>query len=230
LDAIANVASVLLDDGRGLASDVAQQAAKFTSLVSGLDSLPAQATGSVQLLSVISDANDQIDQATAIVGGLFSAANSIVSNLITAATGAPNTGLLVSTITSASDILALKNSSPTPSSIGETQLSLSQTGSCATCSSPPLASSLSVNIILLPSSNNISKSPPTTPAQLGPAFSTVTIFTALCPLRTTEISTVTETWHSTHYAETATLYSFITGLKAICTETIRYGDEICFPE
>ncbi|KAF4631817.1 hypothetical protein G7Y89_g6310 [Cudoniella acicularis] len=44
--------------------------------------------------------------------------------------------------------------------------------------------------------------------------------TTSCPAQVTETCTVTETWHSTHYTEAATLYSFMSIVTVTCTETI----------
>jgi hypothetical protein len=43
-----------------------------------------------------------------------------------------------------------------------------------------------------------------------------------CPAPVTETCTTTETWHSTHYSDTITLYSFVDVLTVTCTVTIRY--------
>ena len=47
--------------------------------------------------------------------------------------------------------------------------------------------------------------------------------TPSCPAPIITTCTVTETWHSTHYAETATWYSFVANSTVTCTETVRYG-------
>lgn len=50
---------------------------------------------------------------------------------------------------------------------------------------------------------------------------TLPLLTTSCPVPVTETCTVTETWHSTHYAETATLFSFMSIVTVTCTETIK---------
>jgi hypothetical protein len=57
-----------------------------------------------------------------------------------------------------------------------------------------------------------------TAAPSGSSCPSMTTFMPSYPPPATSTCTVTETWHSTHYAETATFYGFIT---VTCTETIR---------
>ncbi|KAH6672308.1 hypothetical protein B0J14DRAFT_593363, partial [Halenospora varia] len=51
--------------------------------------------------------------------------------------------------------------------------------------------------------------------------STLPSLTTSCPAPVTETCTMTETWHSTHYAETATLFSFMSIVTVTYTETIN---------
>lgn len=53
------------------------------------------------------------------------------------------------------------------------------------------------------------------------SYSTLPSLTTSCPAPVTETCTMTETWHSTHYAETATLFSFMSIVTVTCTETVK---------
>jgi hypothetical protein len=54
-------------------------------------------------------------------------------------------------------------------------------------------------------------------------LSTTTTLISSCPTPVTVTCTVTETWHSTHYSETATLFSFMSIFTINYQETTRYG-------
>lgn len=54
-----------------------------------------------------------------------------------------------------------------------------------------------------------------------PSLATTTI-TPCCPPARTVTCTVTETWHSTNYESTKTLFSFLSVFTVTCTETVRY--------
>jgi len=207
---IASVASAILDGGSRIASNAASEAASLdsTSLPTGssvLDGGTASASG------VLRDASGQIQQATSIVGGVVGDATSIVGSILAAATNPSNIGVLSNPNLTSTMASAGKSGSLTMS---EPREFLPQTALCTTCNSSSTTSS---------HNTTAAPSPTASPAIASPTTgSSCTSTWPSCPAPITETCTVTETWHSTHYAETATLYSFIANYTFTCTETIRY--------
>ena len=197
---IAEVASAILDGGNKIASAASQGAVglQATPLPAGSSILSAGAS------SVLRDVNGQINQATSIVAGIIGDATSIVGSMLAEATNPSKIGVL-------SNITTVSNSSSSTSR--EPQEFLPQSALCKSCGSLnshniTTAPSPSANTSALATLGHSTTAPPTP-----------------CPTPITETCTVTETWHSTHYAETATFYSFIANLTVTCTETIRYVPE-----
>ncbi|KAH6720544.1 hypothetical protein BKA61DRAFT_236772 [Leptodontidium sp. MPI-SDFR-AT-0119] len=154
---------------------------------------PSQVPGTIQ------NVNSQVDQATGVVGGIVSAATSIVGSLM-AGTGAAG---------SISAVGGDRNSSASGNSTAG--ITKSAPGLNASSST----SSLAFNITSAP----VLKEVPSTSATT--ACASMPTYTA-CPAPSTETCTVTETWHSTHYESTATLFSFVAAFTYTCTETVRY--------
>ena len=175
-------------------SDIANLA---ESAISGLSST-ALAAASSQVPTQIQDVNSQVDQATVVVGGIVSAATDIVGSLL-AGTGAPG-------ITSTSG--GERNTS-----VGTNKTAcLSRTSSRFNTSS---TSSVPFNITSAPALKEL---PLTYAITTCASIPTCTA----CPAPKTETCTVTETWHSTHYESTATLFSFVAAFTYTCTEIVRY--------
>jgi hypothetical protein len=217
---IASVASVILGGGNKIASNAASGGAglESTSLPAGSSVLGG---GVASASSVLRDVNGQIQQATSIVGGIVGDATSIVGSILAAATNPSNIGVLPNT-NSTSTIMGMASSTSKslPLTMGEPQEFLPQTALCSTCNaSHPTSSN---NITLAPL---LSPSPALASATIALSYTSTTLS---CPAPITETCTITETWHSTHYAETATLYSFIANTTVTCTETVRYDiRELC---
>ncbi|KAH7379919.1 hypothetical protein BKA64DRAFT_686653 [Cadophora sp. MPI-SDFR-AT-0126] len=177
-------------DGGSDVANIAQGA------ISSLSST-ALAGAPSQVPSRIQDVNSEVNQATGVVGGIVSAATEIVGSLL-AGTGP-------SGITAAGGIE--RNASM---GVNATAI-LSRTTSGLNVSSA--TSSMAFNITSAP----VLKGPPSNSA--ATTCASMPTCTA-CPAPKTETCTVTETWHSTHYESTATLFSFVAAFTYTCTETV----------
>ncbi|KAI6711692.1 hypothetical protein JHW43_005757 [Diplocarpon mali] len=191
LEAVSKVAAALLNDG----SNVANLAQSLTS-----SQTPTAATS---VVSVVPDNirifNSGLDQATGIVGSIVSAATGIVGSFMS---GTANAGA-TSSKTSGSGLFTF--GSVNSSQAGATNASLHAN----------LTSALSFNIT---SASNLTRAAISTAAPSA-TCSPVPSGTA-CPAPSTETCTVTETWHSTHYEETATFFNFVAASTITCTETV----------
>jgi len=194
---MAAVASAILGGGSEIASAASMGTAglEATTLASGPEAL---SDGTASVSSVLRDVNGQIQQATGLVGGILGDVGSILA----AATSPSNIGVLP-------HVNSNFSINQTSSRIGGSQ------ASCTTCSSSYSAYLLNTTITTVP--------------RLLPAIASTTTqlcgnqTTPSCPAPIITTCTVTETWHSTHYAETATWYSFVANSTVTCTETVRYG-------
>ncbi|KAF8855806.1 hypothetical protein BDZ45DRAFT_746095 [Acephala macrosclerotiorum] len=213
LNAIEAVANALLDDGSNIASNAIAQAATLTATITPVAASITSSVligGAAQIPTALGGITSAINQATGVVGGVVNAANSIVGNMVAGAMSASNTGLLSSTAA------LLSNNSKTASS-GEsshastTELLLSQTALNSSHASTALPHNLT-------SSPLISSAASKSVLPMAPSCSTMPACTS-CPAPVTSTCTVTETWHSTHYESTATLFSFVPAFTVTCTET-----------
>ncbi|KAL2060580.1 hypothetical protein VTL71DRAFT_9221 [Oculimacula yallundae] len=192
LNAVGKVAAALLGGGSDIA-DFAQSAAD------GLASTILAAAPS-QLPSPIQNVNSAVDQATGLVGGIVSAATGIVGSLI-AGTGSPG---------SPSAEVGGMNAS-TGGNVTAATTKVASTSGLNVSSS---TSSMAFNITSAPTLNQSSAAT----ASICASSPTCTA----CPAPRTETCTVTETWHSTHYESTATLFSFVAAFTYTCTETVSF--------
>jgi hypothetical protein len=201
---MATVASAILGGGSEIASaaSIGAAALEATPLVSGPLAL---GDGTASVSSVLRDVNAQIQQATGLVGGILGDATSVVGSILAAATSPSNIGVLP-------HVNSNFSINQTSSSVGGSQ------ASCTTCNSTYPAYLLNTTITTVPRPSPAIAS--TTPQLYGNQT------TPSCPAPTITTCTVTETWHSTHYAETATWYSFVANSTVTCTETVRYGINI----
>jgi hypothetical protein len=193
---IAAVASAILGGGSEVASAASAGAAE-------LQATPLQASASVlgdgtaSQSSLLREVNGQIQQATSIVGQIIGDATSIVGSILAAATAPSNIGVLpVANSNSSMNGTAFSSGNLMPSNGSLPTFPPNTTIFASPCPSPAIAPAMVE-----------SPQPPTPP----------------CPTTITEICTVTETWHSTHYAETATFYSFVANTTITYTEKSRYG-------
>ncbi|PMD33939.1 hypothetical protein L207DRAFT_639305 [Hyaloscypha variabilis F] len=188
---IAAVASAILG-GAGRVATAASAgggALEITPLPAGFSVL---GDGLADPSSVIGEVNGQVQQATSIVAVIIGDATSIVGSLLAAATSPSNIGVLPIG-TSNSSMNGTLPSSMMSSNSSQLKFSPNTTIIATPCASSAIASAT----IWFNSA----------PSELS------------CPTTTTETCTVTETWHSTHYAETATFYSFVANSTVTYTET-----------
>lgn len=97
---------------------------------------------------------------------------------------------------------------------------LQQSTACSTCNNSFPTTAFKLNITssaLMTSSTALMASQTYMPSSCPP----MTAFTSACPGPATVTCTVTETWHSTHYESTVTLFSFASIMTVTCTETVR---------
>lgn len=208
LNAVEAVASALLGDGSDIASNVQAQASVLTATIIPVGTNIASTVligAATQVPTALADATNAINQATGVVGGIVGAANSIVGSVVAGAVSTSNTGILSTSVS--------QSRGTSPSSTREPQEFLPQTGPCMTCNNSSPLTALPFNITSVPRLSSTSVLPMAPSG--GPTCTS-------CPLPFTETCTVTETWHSTHYAETATYFSFIAAFTVTCTETVRY--------
>ncbi|CZR56182.1 uncharacterized protein PAC_06070 [Phialocephala subalpina] len=215
LNAIEAVANALLDDGTNMASAAQAQAATLTATI-----IPVAASitssvligGAAQIPTALQDVTSAINQATGIVGGVVNAANSIVGSMVAGAMSTSNTGILSSEGAVLSNNKTALSGGSSPGSTSESLLSQIQTALRSShasaalpyniTSAPPLSSATSKSVL-----------------PMAPSCSTMPTCTS-CPAPVTSTCTVTETWHSTHYDSTATLFSFVAAFTVTCTETV----------
>ncbi|KAE9366763.1 hypothetical protein N431DRAFT_487265 [Stipitochalara longipes BDJ] len=194
---IAAVASAILGGAERVAAAASAGAAGLE-----VTSLPAGSSvfgdGKADSSNVLQDVSGQIQQATSIVAAIIGDATSIVGSILAAATSPSNIGVLP---------IGNSNSSMNGTLLSSTSLT---------------SSAMSSNSSLLPFPPNTTITATPCPSS---AFAPATIGLSsapsapFCPTTITETCTVTETWHSTHYAETATFYSFVANSTATYTET-----------
>ena len=190
---IAAVASAILGGAARVATAASEGAA-------GLEATPLP-TGSSVLgdSSVVRQVNDQVQQVTSIAAVIIGDATSIVGSILAAAASPSNIGVLP---------------------IGKTNSSINGTLLSATSSAPAMSSNGS-QLAFQPNST-IFALPCATSAIASATIGLTSAPAPFCPTTITETCTVTETWHSTHYAETATFYSFVANSTITYTETARY--------
>ena len=190
---IAAVASAIL----GGAARVATAASEGAMALQGT---PLPSSGLGDSSSVLREVGGQIQQATSIAALIIGDATSIVGSILAAATSPSNIGVLPIGKTNSSIIgngTLLSSTSSTPMSSNGSQLAFppNTTVFALPCPSSALASA-SIEFASSPSA-------------------------PFCPTTITETCTVTETWHSTHYAETATFFSFVANSTVTFTETAK---------
>ncbi|KAH8755257.1 hypothetical protein BGZ57DRAFT_37939 [Hyaloscypha finlandica] len=189
---IAAVALAILGGGSEVASAASAGAAELQATpLSASASVLGDGTASQS--SLLREVNGQIQQATNIVGQIIGDATSIIGSILTAATAPSNIGVLpVANSNSSMNGTAFSSGNLMPSNSSHPTFPPNTTIFASPCPSPAIA----------PAMVELTQ-PPTTPP---------------CPTTITEICTVTETWHSTHYAETATFYSFVANTTITYTE------------
>ncbi|PBP16781.1 WSC domain-containing protein [Diplocarpon rosae] len=186
----------ILDAVSKVAAALLNDGSDVANLAQGLTS----STSPVSVVPVnIQSVNSGLNQATGIVGSIVSAATGIVGSLMSNTVNAGTT--FSKTIGSGVFISGLGNSSQA----GFTNASLPVN----------LTSALPFNITSAP---NLSGTALLTAAPSATCPSVPSC--SACPAPDTETCTVTETWHSTHYEETATFFSFVAASTVTCTETV----------
>ncbi|KUJ23783.1 uncharacterized protein LY89DRAFT_776028 [Mollisia scopiformis] len=213
LNAVEAVASALLGDGTDMAANAQAQASIVTATIIPIAQSVASTAlggGTAQVPAAVADVTSAINQATGVVGGIVSAANSIVASMVAGAVSASNIGILSTSV----PLSATKSASGGLSSPFSTNSS--QHGLCSTCNSSPSSTALPLNITSAPLLSSMTSQ---SVLPMAPSCTSMPSCTS-CPAAYTETCTVTETWHSTHYAETATLYSFVAAFTVTCTETV----------
>ena len=194
---IAAVASAIL-------GGAAQVATAAPAGAAGLDATPLPSSGLGDGLgdssSVVREVGGQVQQATSIAAVIIGDATSIVGSILAAATSPSNIGVLPNSKSNSSmdgngTLLSPTSSAPMSSNSSQLAFPPKTTIFALPCPSPAL-SSATMELTSAPSA-------------------------PFCPRTITETCTVTETWHSTHYAETATLYSFVANSTVTYTETAR---------
>ncbi|KAI9052078.1 hypothetical protein LZ554_004331 [Drepanopeziza brunnea f. sp. 'monogermtubi'] len=208
-----------LGQATGVAGSIVSAATGIVGVLMGTGSSRASmATG---VLS--SEGNGTGVFTSAPVGGSWNATNassatsahSLSFNVTSApsllnASTATSTPSLPFNITSAPSLSNASSARTTPS----LPFNVSSSPSLSYASGARTTPSLPFNITSAPSLSNAASS--TAATSSCPSASSCTV----CPPPTTETCTVTETWHSTHYEETATLFSFVAAVTATSIETV----------
>ncbi|PBP26762.1 WSC domain-containing protein [Diplocarpon rosae] len=187
----------------GILDAVSKVAAALLNDGSDVANLAQGLTSSTSPVSVVSDSiqsvNSGLNQATGIVGSIVSAATGIVGSLMS---NPVNVGATFSkTIGTGVFISGSGNSTQA----GVTNASLPVN----------LTSALPLNITSAPNLSGTSLLT-AAPSATCPSVPRCTA----CPAPRTETCTVTETWHSTHYEETATFFNFVAASTVTFTETV----------
>lgn len=204
---MAAVASAILGGGGEIASAASVGVAGL-----GATTLASLGDGTASVSSVLRDVEGQIQQATGLVVGILGDATSVVGSILAAATSPSNIGVLPQVNSNSSmNGTGDASSNQTSSTMGGTQQF------CTTCNSSYPAYSLNTTI------TTVERPQPVIASTTTKLCATPT--TPSCPAPITTTCTVTETWHNTHYAETATFYSFLANSTVTCTATVRYGME-----
>ena len=194
------MASAILGGAGRVATAASADAAAFQAIP-----LPAGSSVSGDGLgdssSVVRDVSGQIQQATSIVAAIIGDATSIVGSILAAATSPSNIGVLP---------------------VGNSNSSMNGTLLSSTSSAPLAMSSNSSQLVFLPNTTIFALPCPSSAIASATIALTSAPSAPFCPTTITETCTVTETWHSTHYAETATFYSFVANSTVTYTETARY--------
>ena len=201
-----------------------------SALIPAISNIKAHAPAANNDLTIVAEAlvnggvtvgetgvKDGFDSVSLVLKGVDGSMTTIIKNPVNTAAGQgelvnAGTGLVdqvLSTAKSASNVGALNTTKPT--SGPDASHPSSHDCGCSLCGSampipPQPANSAS-------RAANITSAPillPTVPITALP------MMTSGCQAT----PTVTETWHSTHYAETATMYSFISIMTVTCTETV----------
>jgi hypothetical protein len=213
IEDMAAVASAILGGGSEIASAASSEAAGLEPSSLSVNPLPLGG-GSASASSVLREVSGQVQQATSIVGGILADATSIVGSILAAATSPSNIGVLPDANSKYSmNGTASLPSSLMPSTMSEPQECLPQSVLCSTCNSSRLTFPYDTTTL---TTQCLSVSFASATSWLGSSSTTPS-----CPNMITETCTVTETWHSTHYDETATLYTFIANTTVTRTETVR---------
>ncbi len=101
-----------------------------------------------------------------------------------------------------------------------------QNAPCTTCNIPTLSSAMGYSISNLGTFINSPSAAvfivPSCPPMNTTTTTTTFTLAPSCPAPIIQTSTITNTWYSTQYAQTATLFSFMDVLTVTSTETIRY--------
>jgi hypothetical protein len=210
---VTNIAGAILSEDSKIASNILSEGNSLVSTAAGSNNAAGVMNGGTdRVSSVLTDVNSVVNQATSIIGNVVGDAASLVKSILAGATTASN--------------LVVVSSSLAISSISRTVLPLA----AATTSEPQeflpqfacqssLPASVSPFNITSAASRHPSLPPSAPPTGLScPPMPT---FTSSYPAQATTTCTVTETWHSTHYRETATLFSFMNVFTITCTETVR---------
>jgi hypothetical protein len=201
---VTNVATAILDDGSNVANNVASlgDALQSKAMADGPTQVSAVFDGGTRIaVSILSEVNSIVNDATGIIGDVVGDVTSVVGMII----GVTSTSN--GQTTSASNSLTTSR---------EPQEVLPQSHSTSTISAA--LSALNITFAAtLPSTPSPSA---TTTGAPCPSMATTTI-SPCCPDPSTVTCTVTETWHSTHYESTQTLYSFMSLYTVTCTETVR---------
>lgn len=232
LNDITYVAGNLLSDGTNFAGSIDNDA-------SGL--LPNTAAGisggwNGGVSSILNDVSSAVNQGNQILGLVVSDAASFVGDIL---------GAITSALPNANETAAA--TSPTSQVPPQGGSIASVLGNCIPLSISPI----SALVVVLPSdlqSTSNAASPGSRESSLGAsatlsitsttlhatvissaAFpvaspgSVIPTYTPACPVQLLSTVTITETWHSTYYAVTATLYSFMSVLTVAYNQAIRYA-------
>ena len=193
INGVSNVADALLKGGVDITDNaVGGGSAALSAALKGEDT-------SALMSTILEEVDGAISQATAVVADVVSAATSIA-------------GALLSEASSPSNIRVLASSRMTSTTNGTALTQLQATVTSNNTSQSRNVSDLNLS----PASFTVST--PTT-RFVFESISCLTIPPPVCPGPQTV--TCTETWHSTHYAATATIFSFMSVMTVTSREIVR---------
>jgi hypothetical protein len=208
---VTNIAGAILGEGSNIASNILGESNSLVSTAAGSNNAAAVLNGGTAR-EVLTNVNSVVNQATSIIGNVVGDAASLVGGILAGLTTASN---LV--VVSSSSIISSISRTVLPLAAATTSEPQEFLPQFACQSSPP--ASVSPFDITSAASRHPSLPPLAPPT--GFSCPPMPTFTSSCPAQATTTCTVTETWHSTHYRETATLFSFMNVFTITCTETVR---------
>lgn len=210
-----NIASALLDDGSNLANNAQTEGNTILAIAASRPSSISMA-GDSTVSDIMAKVNTEMSDAVQVVGNAVGDATSLLGNAVSAAVlpSSSNVGVL----SSVSGIIANATAGLPIATSSEAQEFLPQPALCTTCNTSfPTLTAHNITIppafLTLLSTSRKASSSCSYPA-------TITA-TPICPDKIISTCTITETWHSTHYASTATYFTTVANLTITCTETVR---------